>query len=552
MHELRWNVEGRQQHIPLQLERFTAVHDVPHGGKRLGHIRKKPAHFLRGFQIELVIGQAKSEFPPAPSQIPLGLADVRRILDAQQDVVRIGFVACGVVAVVGGHETDVVLATQPEQEIVDHLLFLDAVAVELRIEVRTEVFFPPEEGVLGLAVPHIEEQARHLTEQAAGEHNQVLLVFEQLRSVDSRNVIEAVGVGQGTQLGQPVVACPVLGDQHNRVAVVFLASVGMVAAHIEFGADDGFDAGLVGRPDKLEGPHHVAVVGHGQGGHAQFRSFGGQHLDTRCGLQHAELAVYVQVAEWNVLQRGDVRGGLRWRGRCLRLDLWSGLVKVGRLQLWRLVLDPIPGGKPFPLDDPTLDQGKKALGRGVDVIGGIVRVPEAHAEQLFVQLGEGWPFEFAAPASRDGTEFGGLVLGVDEGLVRDALGRRPEADPLRPHDVDIELDVVAHDVRGLVEVPAKLLHHLGEGKADFRSPLRGDAVHLGGVVRDGKSIRLHDAVAAGNEFAVGGVQLPGELDQSGPILAVCERRIPVPGQAGGLRVVNENHGGPSSWILPPD
>ena len=179
-------------------------------------------------------------------------------------------------------------------------------------------------------------------------------------------------------------------------------------------------------------------------------------------------------------------------------------------------------------------------------------VAEALAEKLLVQLGQGRPFEFSAPASRDGTELGSHVHGVDEGLVRDTLSGRAEANPLRPHNVDVELDVVAHHMLGLVEVPAKLLHHLSQRQADFRGPLRGDTVHLGRVVGDGESIRLDHAVAPGNEFAVGGVQLPSELNEAGPDLALCQRRIPIPGQSGGLRVIDENHGRASSGIPSPN
>ena len=67
-------------------------------------------------------------------------------------------------------------------------------AVELGIEMLAEMLLPPQEGLLGLAVADVEQEARHLAEQAAGEHDQVLLVLEQLLAVDPGHVIEAVRV----------------------------------------------------------------------------------------------------------------------------------------------------------------------------------------------------------------------------------------------------------------------------------------------------------------------------------------------------------------------
>ena len=465
----------------------------------------------------------------------------------------IGLVARRVEAVVGRHVADAVLAAEPEQEVVDHLLLFQSMAVELGVEMLAEMPLPPQEGLLGLAVAHVEQEARHLAEQAAGEHDQVLLVLEQLVAVDAGHVIEAVRVGERAQLGQAVIASLVPGDQDDGITVVLLRAVGVVAADVELGPDNGLDAGLVGCPDELEGTHHVAMVRDRQCGHAKLGRLGCEDFHTGGGLQHAELTVDVQMAERDGFQRHGVHGRARALGRGWgHVDFGSGLVEVGRFELGCFVLDAVSRREAVALDDPALDQGEEALGRRVHIVGRIVGVAEAFAEELLVQLGQGRPFEFAAPATRDGTELGGLVLGVDEGLVRDALSRRPEADPLRPHDVDVELDVVAHHMLGLVEVPTKLLHHLGQGQTDFRGPLRGDAVHLRRVVRDGEPIRLDNAVAPGNEFAVGGVQLPGELDQAGPILAVRQRRIPIPGQSGGLRVIDENHGRASSGIPSPN
>ena len=552
MHELRRDVKGRQQHIPLQFKALAPVHDVAYGVERLRQVREELLHLLRRLQVELVVGQSEAELAAAATEVFLGLADVGRILHAEQDVVGIGLDTGRVVAVVGRHVADAVLAAEPEQEIVDHLLLLQSMAVELGVEMLAEMLLPPQKGLLGLAVPHIEQEAGYLAEQTAGEHDQVLLVLEQLVAVDAGHVIEAVRVGQRAELGEAVVAGLVAGNQDNGVAVVLLRAVGVVAADVELGPDDRLDAGLVGRPDELEGAHHVAVVGDRQRGHAEFGRLGRQHLHAGGGLQHAELAVDVQVAERNGLQRHCIDGRSRPLGRSRgHFGFGSGLVEVGGLQLGRFVAHAFTGREAVALDDPALDEGEKALGRRVHVVGRVVGVAEAFPEELLVQFGQGRPLEFAATAAWNRAELRRLVLGIDERLVRHAFGRSAQADPLCPDDVDVELDVVAHHVVRPIEVAPELLHDVGQRQSHLLGALGGDAVDLGRVVGNREAVGPHDAVAARHEFAVGGVQLPGELNQPGPILAVGQGGIPIPGQARGLRIVDENHGRASSHIAFP-
>ena len=293
VNELLRDIEGGQQHIALQRIPLAPRHDVLHRLEGFRNIGEQRLHLLRRLHVELVVGQAEAEFAAALAHVALGLAHVGGVLHAQQDVVRIGFLAGRVVAVVGGDVAHAVLAAHGQQEVIDHLLLLEAVAVELGIEVFSEVLLPPEEGLFRLAVAHIEQETRHLAEQTAGEDDEVLLVLEQLIAVDARHVIEAVGVGQRAQLGQAVITRAVAGQQDNGVAVVLLRAVGVVAADVELRPYDGLDAGLVGGAHELEGAHHVAGVGQSDGGHSGIRGLVDERLHTGGRLEHAELTVDV-------------------------------------------------------------------------------------------------------------------------------------------------------------------------------------------------------------------------------------------------------------------
>ena len=189
------DVKCRQQHIPLQGVPFALGDDPFDVGDRLRHIRKEGLHFLGRLQIERVVGEAKPEFAAALAHIPFGLADVAGVLDAKQDVVCLALVLAGVVTVVAGHQLDVVLGGQTLQHAVDHLFFLQSMAVQLRIEVVAHHGLPGQECFLSLGLSHIQNERRHLSKKPAREHHQIF--FEGLHKgpVNPWHVVETLRVG---------------------------------------------------------------------------------------------------------------------------------------------------------------------------------------------------------------------------------------------------------------------------------------------------------------------------------------------------------------------
>ena len=155
-----------------------------------------------------------------------------------------------------------------------------------------------------------------------------------------------------------------------------------------------------------------------------------------------------------------------------------------------------------------------------------------------MQLGQRRPFELAAAATRDGAVFRALVFGIDEGFLGQRLRSLPQAHQLGPGHIDVKSNVVAHDVRRLRGVGHELFHDLAQWQTFVLRAGCGDAVNLGGVERNGESVRLHDAVSTGQEFALRVVQLPRQLNQTRPVVAVGDGCIPIPWQSRRLRVVD--------------
>ena len=123
-----------------------------------------------------------------------------------------------------------------------------------------------------------------------------------------------------------------------------------------------------------------------------------------------------------------------------------------------------------------------------------MRLVEPRIEELVVQLSERGPLELATTSAGNGAEIRRLIFGIDDRLVRQLLDGLSQTVVFRTYDVDVELDVVAHDVGRLGEVLVKFGQHLRERMPVLLGALRGDAVDLGRSVRDGESIRLYDAV----------------------------------------------------------
>ena len=158
-----------------------------------------------------------------------------------------------------------------------------------------------------------------------------------------------------------------------------------------------------------------------------------------------------------------------------------------------------------------------------------------------MEFGERGPLELTATPSGNGTKIGRFVFGVDDRFFRQLFDRLSQSMVLGANDVDIEFDVVAHDVFRLGQILVEFGQHLRQGQPVSRRTFGGDAVDFGRSVRDGETVGLYDSVSARNQLSRSVVQLPSELHQTRPILAVCQRRIPITWQSRRLRIVNQKH-----------
>ena len=172
--EFRRDVKRGEQHIAFEGIGFAPRDDVCNAEQGLGNVGELGAHFVRSTQVEPVVRHAKPKLTAAFADVALRLAGIRGILDAQQDVVRLGLILSGVVRGICRYASDPMLRAKRKQCAVDHILFFKPVTVQFRIEAVSEHRLVPQEGLLGLPFADIENQGRNFAEEAAREADDVL------------------------------------------------------------------------------------------------------------------------------------------------------------------------------------------------------------------------------------------------------------------------------------------------------------------------------------------------------------------------------------------
>ncbi len=268
--------------------------DPDRGGERLRVVRQRRVHLLGAPDVELVV------LEPHPVRVVEGPAGV----DAEQDIVDFGVFLHQIMGVAGADQGQAHPAGKVGRRLFVVLLDLDAVALDLDVEIllAEDLLIPGAEllGVLALAV---EDVVGELGRDAAREADQPFrMAFEDLL-VDPGLVIEPFEErhrGEPHQIADPLT----VPGQQGEVEVVLVAREPPAGAlgpstgrDVSLHANDRLDLGRFRLPEKLHGSVEVAVVGHGNGRHPQRLGPLDQGRDLARPVQKAVMAVAMQVDE---------------------------------------------------------------------------------------------------------------------------------------------------------------------------------------------------------------------------------------------------------------
>ena len=271
------------------------VHLAPLGDaqgvfQRVGPLGKEGRHLVLALDIVAVVGHAHA--------VRVGAHLAR--LDAEQDVLRLGVLGPAIVRVVGGHQGEVELAGQGHQPPVQRFGLGDALVV-LHLDVKVvraeRVAIPQRGGARAVRVA-VQQVVGHLARVARGQGDQPLGVRGEKGLVHARLVIKALQLRGGGDAHQVAVPGLVFGQQDQVVGGLVLLRVAVGHAtrrDIDLQAGDRLDALRLAGADKIDHAKHDAVIGQGDGRHAQLGGAPGQVFDPAQAVKQRELAVDVQM-----------------------------------------------------------------------------------------------------------------------------------------------------------------------------------------------------------------------------------------------------------------
>ena len=251
----------------------------------------------------------------------------------------------------------------------------------------------------------------------------------------------------------------------------------------------------------------------------------------------------MQVAEFNRVQfirqlRGNDRPFLLFPCRLLPCPV--GQAK--RSYSFRIPGDEIPVVLRVDLqgrgsDDFASQQLKKTPGGGFHVRSSMMGLLKALFKEVFIEFHQFGGFEPASSSPGYFQVVGGGMHGADlHHLQKPGLHLCP--DEFCPKGIDVETDVVPHQVPGFFQCQVELLQHLPEGFAIFKCPLGGDAMHLFCGIRNLEPFRPDQKVPVFHQHSGHIMQLPGELNNPWPVFHLFDGGIVPQGQSRGFCIKN--------------
>jgi hypothetical protein len=286
--ELRAAGRGRTRCGP------AALRDLERRVQRVTMVGERRPHLRGGLHEELV------GLEPEATRV----GQLRPGLDAQQRVMRRDVVGARVVRVVGDDRAQAELTRQPLEHRPHAALLGDAVVLQLdEVAVGTEQVTEVPHDPSCCVLVATQEMLVDLRPEAAGEHDESLVMLGEQLHVDARLVPVALEVGPAGERHQVAVAGVVLGE-HGQVVRPLLA-VGaaalLVAARsdrlIQLRAEDRVQAPLRGRTVELDETEQHPMVGDRDAGLPIPLDRVQQVVDTRSAVEHRVLGVDVQVHE---------------------------------------------------------------------------------------------------------------------------------------------------------------------------------------------------------------------------------------------------------------
>ena len=164
MDKLGRYVKVGQEYVPSEGKVLHLVTDFLEGIEQMRYVCKALSHFRPCRQVELIVRESVAEATATAN----GRGFFLVLLNAEQDVMGLRFLAVQIVGIVRGDGLNPVLRAEAQQGLVDDVFFRQAVTVDFRVEILAKLLLVPKEGLFGLFFTDVEQQLRHFAIQSAG------------------------------------------------------------------------------------------------------------------------------------------------------------------------------------------------------------------------------------------------------------------------------------------------------------------------------------------------------------------------------------------------
>ncbi len=182
------------------------------------------------------------------------------------------------VHVIGRHEIEVHFPGDLDQLRVAAALGVDTVVVEFdEIALRAEDIAVKPGDLTSLPPSPREDVMIHLALEAPAEGDEAIRVLRQQLPVDTRLVVKTLEMGGTDEFDEIAVPLGILHEERQVIGGVTSRTRRLVQhgtrRDIGLTTHDRLHPGLLRRLEKLDRPEHVAVIRHGDGGHAERAAF---------------------------------------------------------------------------------------------------------------------------------------------------------------------------------------------------------------------------------------------------------------------------------------
>ena len=261
--------------------------------ENFGRIFENPVHLVVAFDVEA--GALKLH--------AIRVLDGFAGLDAKHHILGVSIVFAKVVAVVGRHQGQTQIFFELKQMGTDAMLHLQALILKFKIEIFFAEDIAIRCGSIARRLVLVFHQVLcNFTLQATGKADQTLGVLGKKFLADSRFVVKATKRSFRGDLHQIAIAHFVFGQDQEMVIRVTVGrstfdNVIFLLAYIKLATHDRLHPSFVSRIHKVHCTKNVAMIGHGNRGHAELLYAVDKLFHIAGAIKHGVIGMEVQVDE---------------------------------------------------------------------------------------------------------------------------------------------------------------------------------------------------------------------------------------------------------------